>query len=97
MRKYFELPHPPARAAEEGGVDMGMMHRREIRVTALWLALLAIAGCDGGGGAADGERAVLPPTYKDREKEIGDAMVNAMKSQRATKGRKAQAPATRPR
>ncbi len=76
---------------------MRISHRRGIRGAALGLAVLPIIGCDGGGGAADGERAVLPPTYKEREKEVGDAMVNSMKSQRATKGRKAQAPATQPR
>ena len=50
---------------------MGMMRRREIWGTALGLALLAIAGCDGGGGAADGDRAVLPPTYKAGERNRG--------------------------
>src|SRR3954454_15552338 len=97
MRKFFELSHPSARAAEEGVVDMGMRRRRKIWGTALGLALLAIAGCDGGGGAADGGRAVLPPTYKAREKEIGDAMVNAMKTQRARRGRKGQTNDTRRR
>ena len=65
---------------------MMISRRRGIWGAALGLALLAIAGCDGGGGAADGERAVLPPTYKAREKEIADSMVNAMKSQRGPAG-----------
>jgi hypothetical protein len=76
---------------------MTISRRRGLRGAALGLALLPIFGCDGGGGAADGERAVLPPTYQAREKEIGDAMVKSMKPQRATRGRKAQAPGTRPR
>ena len=74
---------------------MRISRRRGIWGAALGLASLPIIGCDGGGGAADGERAVLPSTYQAREKEIGDSMVNAMKSQRAPRGRKAQTPGIR--
>ena len=77
---------------------MRISRRRGIRGAALGLAFLPRRVRRGRrSGAADGERAVLPPTYKAREKEIGDAMVNAMKSQRAPRGRKAQTPGTRPR
>jgi hypothetical protein len=43
------------------------------------LGLIAASGCSGGGTPATGERAILPATYKQREKEVLDSMRAASK------------------
>ena len=85
------------RSTERGFIDMRNSRRRGIWGAALGLSFLPIAGCDGGGGAADGERVVLPPTYKEREKEIQDGFMKAMKDQQAAKGRRARPSAAKDR
>ena len=59
------------------------------------LVLLGGAGCEDG-TPADGERVVLPSTYKAREKEIADGFLKSIKTKRAPRGRKAQPSGTRP-
>ena len=71
--------------------------------TVLGLASANLAGCGGGGTPQTGERAVLPPTYAVREKEMVNGFREAMKRNRmpgnaaSSRGRKLQAKSAQPR